>query len=268
MDHNRRSNNSRDARNEPDGKASSLHGGADPSPAGGRVVMGVSDEGLFGGLEEMLTVLIHNAANHLGPIKGYASLIHDGNDSPDNTKRWADKIVRNVRRMEDYLELLNLYRIRSAVGVGETTWQNVVAAVMDRFSAVNVKAIPIEIVNDTRGSFVQHVELLKRVLGHLVVNAYESIETTGKLSVTVTELEQCEQRKRRFGVRVTDTGCGIERKNVELAWRPFFTTKPAHVGLGLPFVASAARILAANIKVESRPGYGTTVSLVLSEKGG
>jgi len=228
----------------------------------------VSDGGLFNGLEEMLSLLIHNSKNQLAPIKGYASLIQDDNDGQDNSKRWADKIVRNVRRMEDHLELLNMYRIRSAVGMGNTSWQHTVAAVMDYFSAINVKAIPIEIVNDTRGSFEQHGELLKRVLMHLVINAYESIGATGKMTLTVAELDRGAGEKRRFAVHVSDTGCGIEPENIESAWTPFYTTKHDHIGLGLPYVAAAASILGMNIEVESSAGRGTTVGLVLAEQGG
>lgn len=225
-------------------------------------------EGLFQKLDEMLSLLVHNGKNHLGPIKGYASLIQDGNDEDSNTRRWAEKITRNVRRMEDYFEMLNSYGIRDAGGVSELSWQRLVAGVMDRFAAVNVKGVPIEIVNYTRGTFVQHGELLKRVLTHLVVNGYESIESTGKLSLTIEEAGKWDDGKRRFVIRVSDTGCGIERKNANLIWEPFYSTKHDHVGLGLPYVAAVAPILGMEVDVESRPGRGTTVGLVLSEKGG
>lgn len=228
----------------------------------------VGDPQLFDGLEEMLSVLIHNGKNYLGPIKGYASLIQDDNDDRSNTRRWADKIMRNVRQIEDHFERLNSYRIRDAVGVSETSWPQLVSAIMDSFAAVNVKGVPIEITNATRGTFKQHVGLLKRVFSHIVVNAYESIHNTGKLTLSICETQPVKNGLRNFAVRVTDTGCGIDADNIEAIWNPFYTTKHGHVGLGLSYVAASAEVLGMETDVVSVTGRGTTVSLVLSEQGG
>lgn len=224
--------------------------------------------GLFFGLEELFSLVVHSGKNHLGPIKGYASLIQDDNDDSSSTRRWADKIVRNVQRMEDYFELLNMYRIRGAIGIKKVTWQHIVSSVMDRFAAVNIKGIPIEIVNDTSGAFVQHGNLVTRVLTHLVINAYESIESTGKITVTIDDRGHTSDGRRSFEARVADTGCGIDRTKSDMIWKPFYTTKHDHIGLGLSYVAAAAPVLGMTVEVDSTSGRGTTVGLVLSEQGG
>jgi signal transduction histidine kinase len=224
--------------------------------------------GLFQGLEELFSVLIHSGKNQLGPIKGYASLIQDDNDDSTNTRRWADKIMRNVRLMEDHFELLSSYRIRGAVGLADTTWQRVVSLVMDCFASVNTKGVPIEIVNNTRGSIRQHEKLITRVLTHVIVNAYESLKDGGKLAVSIDEIQCADDGRKRYRVRVTDTGCGIKGKDIGLVWKPFFTTKHNHIGLGLSYVAAAASILDMETEVVSSAGRGTTVTLILSEQGG
>lgn len=223
--------------------------------------------GLFIGLEEILSLVIRSSRGHLGPIRGYASLIQDDNEESSNTRRWADKIVRNVRRMENCLGLLDMYRIRGALGLQHSTWHRIVSSVMDQFAAVNVKGVPIEIVNDTRGTFVQHPGLITRVLAHLVVNAYESIDRTGKLTVRIGNDGHTSDGRRRFEVRVDDTGCGIDKKISARIWKPFFTTKHNHVGLGLSYVAAAAPVLGMNVTIDSKSGRGTSVGLVLSEQG-
>jgi signal transduction histidine kinase len=224
--------------------------------------------GLFFGLEELFSLVIHSGKNHLGPIKGYASLIQDDNDEHSSSRRWADKIVRNVRRMEDYFELLNMYRLRGAIGIRDMSWQHIVSSVMDRFAAVNVKGVPTEIINDTSGTFSQHGNLVARVLTHLVINAYESIESTGKLTVTIDDRGHTSDGRRSFEVRVKDTGCGIDKNNSDMIWKPFYTTKHDHIGLGLSYVAAAAPVLGMTVEVNSSSARGTTVGLVLSEQGG
>ena len=226
------------------------------------------DSDFINGLEGILSVLIHNGKNHLGPIKGYASLIQDDTDHDSNARRWADKIMRNVREMEDHLHALEMFQLKGAIGLADISWHRVMSDVMDRFAAVNVRGVPIEIVNETRGTFRQHKELLKRVLVHLVVNAYESIERTGKITLSVREQSAAEDDRRRFTVGVTDSGCGMDGELMRCIWTPFFTTKRNHIGLGLPFVAAAAAVMKMDIEVTSTSGRGTAVGLVVTEQGG
>lgn len=226
------------------------------------------DVGLIDGLEGVLSVLIRSGKNHLGPIKGYASLIQDDTDDASNTRHWADKIMRNVREMEDHLQSLEMLRLKGAIGVAEISWHRIVSDVMDRFAAVNVRGVPIEIVNEVRGTFRQHQQLLKRVLVHLVVNAYESIEQTGKITFTVKEHSAGEDGRRRFAVRITDTGRGMDGEAMKRIWTPFFTTKRNHIGLGLPYVAAAAAVMEMELEVVSTSGRGTAIGLILTEQGG
>ena len=124
------------------------------------------------------------------------------------------------------------------------------------------------IVNDTRGAFRQHGELLKRVLIHLVVNAYESIEQSGKITLTVEQHSVTDDGLRRFAVRVIDTGGGIDGEAMKDIWLPFYSTKDNHVGLGLPYVTAAAAVMDMETELVSSAGRGTSVGLLLTEQGG
>ena len=66
-------------------------------------------------------------------------------------------------------------------------------------------------------------------------------------------------------VRVSDTGSGIAQEHIHRIYDPFFTTKtsPAEgqnrgTGLGLSVSYGIIQEHAGNIRVESRPGEGTT----------
>ena len=69
-------------------------------------------------------------------------------------------------------------------------------------------------------------------------------------------------------VRVSDTGSGIAQEHIQRIYDPFFTTKtsPAEgqnrgTGLGLSVTYGIIQEHAGNIRVESRPGEGTTFTL-------
>jgi CheY-like chemotaxis protein len=66
---------------------------------------------------------------------------------------------------------------------------------------------------------------------------------------------------------VADTGLGMQHQVLEHAREPFFTTKDAGKGsgLGLSMVHNFTRQCGGDLLIESTPGKGTTVTLLLAE---
>ncbi len=67
----------------------------------------------------------------------------------------------------------------------------------------------------------------------------------------------------RLTIRIEDNGKGMDRQTLEEATNPFFTTKGGkRFGLGLSFLAQAARQTGGELTIESREGVGTKVIAV------
>ncbi|HUM13644.1 MAG TPA: ATP-binding protein [Myxococcaceae bacterium] len=66
-------------------------------------------------------------------------------------------------------------------------------------------------------------------------------------------------------VSVQDRGTGMDESTRERMFEPFYTTKPPGqgTGLGLPLVAAIVREHGGTLRVETRPGAGTTVEVEL-----
>ncbi len=66
-------------------------------------------------------------------------------------------------------------------------------------------------------------------------------------------------------ISIADNGRGMDAATVARAFEPFFTTKPMHqaTGLGLATVLRVVREHGGAVRVESEPGRGTTVHLLL-----
>ena len=62
-----------------------------------------------------------------------------------------------------------------------------------------------------------------------------------------------------------DTGTGIPDEILDKVFEPFFTTKEVGKGsgLGLPQVLGVAKQLGGGVRIETRPGAGTTVNVYL-----
>ncbi|MBI3876291.1 MAG: response regulator [Verrucomicrobia bacterium] len=64
-------------------------------------------------------------------------------------------------------------------------------------------------------------------------------------------------------VEVSDTGPGIPPEVLPRVIEPFFTTKPAHRGLGLAWVYGVVTNHGGHVAISSEPGHGTSVRLYL-----
>ncbi len=66
-------------------------------------------------------------------------------------------------------------------------------------------------------------------------------------------------------ISVTDTGRGMDQATLERVFEPFFTTKPMHeaTGLGLAIVRRVLHDHHGAVRIESEPGRGTSVHLLI-----
>jgi signal transduction histidine kinase len=67
-------------------------------------------------------------------------------------------------------------------------------------------------------------------------------------------------------IEVTDTGTGIDEKDMEHIFSPFFSTKETGSGLGLAMTKKIIEEMGGSVEVYSRKGQGTTMALLLRKK--
>lgn len=100
-------------------------------------------------------------------------------------------------------------------------------------------------------------ELMERVIYNLVMNAAQASPPAGVVTVKTRCLEDTVE------IAVIDRGSGIDPKNRESIFNPFFTTKSAGVGLGLAIVSKVVDEHGGQITVESTPGEGSVFRVFL-----
>ena len=95
---------------------------------------------------------------------------------------------------------------------------------------------------------------LNQVFINLLINAIQAIEEKGKIKIKTWEKDGS------IWITVSDTGCGIPRKNQSKVFEPFFTTKDVGKGTGLGLSISYEIIQRhkGEISFESKEGKGTT----------
>jgi hypothetical protein len=98
-----------------------------------------------------------------------------------------------------------------------------------------------------------------------IVDMVENSVAAGADTIDVLIFESVKENLIRLEVR--DNGRGMDRKTVENAMDPFYTTKEfKKVGLGIPLLKASAQVCHGDLRIESRPGEGTTIRAWM-EKG-
>lgn len=147
--------------------------------------------------------------------------------------------------------------------------------VTEMFSALRGMLRPLLVSQSLKLNFIEldeEIEMLtdeaklSQILRNFISNALKFTEA-GEINVSVQALEN-DQLK----FSVSDTGVGIEEKNLSLIFEEFSQIAnplQRHVkgtGLGLPLCRSLATMLGGNVNVESIIGVGSTFSVTLPRR--
>lgn len=105
--------------------------------------------------------------------------------------------------------------------------------------------------------FAFDAELLGRVFYNLLLNAAQASPPGGAVTVKTRAMDGMVE------VSVIDRGGGINSRDLENIFNPFFTTKKEGVGLGLAIVSKIVDLHDGTMKVESNPGKGSVFRVFL-----
>ena len=118
---------------------------------------------------------------------------------------------------------------------------------------------------------------IELALLNLVINARDAMPESGTITIRTTNVRLRTPRWPEAPspgdyvmFSVTDTGTGIPDEIVDKVFEPFFTTKEVGKGsgLGLSQVLGVAKPLGGGVRIETKPGFGTTVSVYFSRAEG
>jgi signal transduction histidine kinase len=107
---------------------------------------------------------------------------------------------------------------------------------------------------------------LEQAFLNLILNAAEAMPGGGTLTLTSRALHfpRGLAKPTHVAIDFKDTGHGMTEEQRHRAFRSVLsTTKAKGTGLGLAIVARVVETHRGKIKIKSRPGEGTTVSVIL-----
>jgi nitrogen-specific signal transduction histidine kinase len=229
--------------------------------------------------------IAHDFNNLLAVILNYASFIDEevgaAVGEPDG-KRWlgvkgdVEQVLQAAERATQLTRQLLAFARRDVV----------------RPQVLNLNSVVTDVEQLLRRTIGEHLELvislaedlqpvyadrgqIEQVLMNLAVNARDAMEQGGILTIDTKNVEADADSdlaasrpgsgaRRYAGLRVSDTGTGLDKATLERAFEPFFTTKPkgAGSGLGLATVYGIVAQAGGDVRIFSQPGIGTTVRVL------
>ncbi|MCD6288517.1 MAG: PAS domain S-box protein [Candidatus Hydrogenedentes bacterium] len=224
-------------------------------------------------LGEMAATVAHEIRNPLGGIEGFAALLARDFDKDDPRLRLVNKIMEGAKSLDrvvtDLLEFtrpLNLrFRECDCREIADNALSFAEPQIIDRDISVE------RCYSETEVRAAVDNDMLGRVMLNLVLNAVQSMDQNGTLTITIDRRAARHTdegpRPAMADIRVADTGCGMDEKLLDKVFDPFFTTREKGTGLGL---AIARRIVEGHngtISIDSEVGRGTTVRIELPLSG-
>jgi len=98
---------------------------------------------------------------------------------------------------------------------------------------------------------------LEQLFLNLASNAKDAMPAGGVLSIHTVRADD------KLEIMIRDTGCGIPPEDMSRIHEPFFTTKRNGNGLGLSICRSIVWNARGHMKMESEPGVGTCIRILL-----
>ena len=210
--------------------------------------------------------IAHEINNPLTGVLSFAHLLRNKPNMEEEDRKDLDVVIGETTRVSEIVRgLLDFARERPSIRV-PLDINDVIRRTMRLIrSQKKVEQIIIrEELDKNLPQITGDENQLQQVLLNLSLNACESMPGGGEVTISTSASDG------NVNVRVTDTGCGISRENLDNVFEPFFTTKPVGKGTGLGLSVSYGIIQqhGGTLEVESEEGAGTTLTIVLpSEEG-
>jgi two-component system sensor histidine kinase HydH len=207
----------------------------------------------------------HEIRNPLSSIKGFATYFKERYREIPEDQQTADIMIQEVDRLNRVVSQLLEFARPISVSPKRISLKERIA---DSLKLIEGRAQEKNIrINSQFSADVDDVVLdpdrINQILLNLYLNAVESMQDNGELSVELRSNEE----KKGIEIRVSDTGCGIASADLAKIFDPYFTTKTTGTGLGLAIAHNILEAIGGKISVESRVGRGTTFTLFFSTSG-
>lgn len=218
--------------------------------------------------DEFVASISHELRTPLTSAMAHLELLEESPDISDDARRQVAAVHRNIMRLSHLVaDLLFATRATSGSSLIDPYDVDVVVVVAEALESagVNATAAGVTLVPYMPESLRMRADglRLRQVVDNLLGNAIAYSPQGGRVVVSLVSSDD------HVALTVSDTGEGIDEPDLAVMFERFSRGQNARrrqvpgTGLGLAIVRTIVEAHAGEVSVESRPGEGTTVRVVL-----
>ena len=216
----------------------------------------------FASFNRMSTFVVHDLKNLVTQLALLLSNADEHKSKPEFQKDMVETLEHSVHKMTGLLEKINecSRKLRSGESMNEGSTSLPMDKLLQHAVVAHSAAQPKPELEILDGSLEVQANWtrLERVIGHLIQNAIEATTRDGQVLVRLSRQED------NAIIEVKDTGHGMSEEFIrERLFKPFDSTKPAGMGIGVFEIREYVLELEGRLEVASQSSNGTTFRVTL-----
>ena len=213
--------------------------------------------------------IAHDFNNLLTAIIGNLDMIRTRSSGNERMQRMADNALEAARKGAKLSSQLLAFSRSQRMDIGPVDLLQMLNGMSGLLTQSVGPSVHVDIrIRDDARHAISDANQLELAVLNLAVNARDAMAGGGTLIVRSQRVAVAEGHLKPgdyVELSVQDTGSGMTEETRRRAIEPFFTTKPTGqgTGLGLSQVYGVARESGGTLLIDSEPGRGTTVRIIL-----
>ncbi|HUW18959.1 MAG TPA: HDOD domain-containing protein [Sedimentisphaerales bacterium] len=220
----------------------------------------------FSALAEIAGGAAHELNNPLSVISGRAQLLAESESDPEK-KRILRQIQENSRNISQIINDLMTFAKPASPRPAQANIRQIIdeaiqlASQKTRVEHINVQT---ELADGLQNVFADSAQIVSAV-ANIICNSLESY--TGDMG-PIKIAAEAEESGGPVKLKISDLGRGMDAEALKKATQPFFSGRPAgrKRGMGLAHARRLIELNKGSLRITSRPGSGTTVTILLPRK--
>jgi signal transduction histidine kinase len=214
----------------------------------------------------------HDLNNLLTPVLGGLDLLRNRVGEDEKAQRYVALAMAGAERARSLVDRLLSFSRRQALTVMAVDVRALLTSIQELLERSAGSSVTIRVDLPPILPPIQcDPSQFELALLNIVINARDAMPRGGMVDISARPLKVSRASDLAAGdyvaIAITDTGTGMDEETMRQALEPFFTTKAAEkgTGLGLPMAHGLAVECGGALRLASREGAGTTVTIIMPQ---
>ncbi|MFA9398674.1 MAG: sensor histidine kinase [Clostridiaceae bacterium] len=205
----------------------------------------------------------HDLKLPMSVIKLNNQMIEKYDMTEEEKREYTKTTTEAVNELEKMTDNINSYlNVRNnTIGEYSTSIKDSIEKLKNRYSVYREENYKYTVISDEK-DYILPINPLQfnRMLYNLVDNAFKYNKDCGEVRIEY-------KVEKKIVIIIEDTGIGMEQEEMDKIFQPFYRIDKSRtqegLGLGLSVVAGVIDSIKAEIKIESKKGIGTKITLII-----